>query len=313
MTEERPCAPQAFVPTPLPSFFVIGPPRTGTTWLHEVLGRRVQLPTIIKESRFFDLHYHRGWRWYRGHYPKLSAHRIAGEIAPTYFASAAARKRIARLLPAVKAICIFREPVERVESLYRAKCAYGVARGSFEEAVLRDPELLESGRYATHLKAWQNAIGKDQVLALLYDDLCERPQGVLDTIAHFIGVPPFVAAPSEIRRVGSSAGMTFPRHPHLTRALLRLANCCRRRRLLRMVGLVRNSALRRVCLGGGPPFSPISGSTRTRLYEFFRPEVEELEIVLNVDLARWKNWHPQDGSFEARLDRVSLAGSQSHI
>src|SRR5690242_6216379 len=86
----------------LPSFFVIGPPRTGTSWLHEVLGRRMQLPTAIKETRFFDIHYHRGWNWYRAHYPKASAHQFAGEIAPTYFASAAACERIAQQVPAAR-------------------------------------------------------------------------------------------------------------------------------------------------------------------------------------------------------------------
>src|SRR3981081_2037483 len=53
----------------LPSFFVIGPPRTGTTWLYEILRERTLLPAPTKETRFFDTHFHRGVEWYRSHFP----------------------------------------------------------------------------------------------------------------------------------------------------------------------------------------------------------------------------------------------------
>src|SRR5258708_2242245 len=41
----------------LPSFFVIGPPRTGTSWLHEVLSKRASLSYPTKETRFFDKYF----------------------------------------------------------------------------------------------------------------------------------------------------------------------------------------------------------------------------------------------------------------
>src|SRR5882724_7339456 len=44
----------------LPSFFVIGPPRTGTSWLHEVLSKRASLSHPTKETRFFDRYFDRG-------------------------------------------------------------------------------------------------------------------------------------------------------------------------------------------------------------------------------------------------------------
>ena len=40
----------------LPSFFVIGPPRTGTTWLYEILKDR----TLLRQK-----HFRRGIDWYR--------------------------------------------------------------------------------------------------------------------------------------------------------------------------------------------------------------------------------------------------------
>jgi len=79
----------------LPSFFVIGPPRTGTSWLHNVLSQRAWLSSPTKETRFFDRHFHRGIDWYISHYRAADEGRRIGEIAPTYFASNEARERIA--------------------------------------------------------------------------------------------------------------------------------------------------------------------------------------------------------------------------
>jgi hypothetical protein len=254
----------------------------------------MQLPTAIKETRFFDVHYHRGWEWYRAHYPETSAHQFAGEIAPTYFASAAARERIVHTISNAKVACIFRDPIARIESLYRVKCAYGMTGGSFEEALLRDPELLESSRYATHLKAWRNALGEDRVLALLYDDLCQSPQAFLNGLADFIGLERFVLAPSEMRRVRASASLTRPRNYQRTHAAILLANWCKCRGLHRIVAAVRKSPLSRLCLGGGPPFPPVSSATKGKLYGLLRPEIEELEVLLQHDLAPWKGMAPAE-------------------
>ena len=175
-----------------PSFFVIGPPRTGTSWIHDLLSRYTSLPNHIKETRFFDLHFNLGLDWYLRYFGHPGdTDKPRGEVAPTYFASAQARERIARTFPRAKVICIFRHPVERALSLYRIKRAYGMIRCSFEDAVLFDPELLESGKYATHLKSWYHAIGPTQVLATFYDQLRDRSQDYIDDIAGFIGIHRF--------------------------------------------------------------------------------------------------------------------------
>jgi len=85
-----------------------------------------------------------------------------GEVAPTYFAPREAPRRIKELVPNAKIVCIFRHPVERILSLYRVKRAYGIIPWSFEEAILRVPELTETSKYATYLKSWQHEFGVDR-------------------------------------------------------------------------------------------------------------------------------------------------------
>ena len=113
------------------TFFVVGPPRTGTSWLHEVLRRHTNLPGPTKETRFFDLHFQRGVKWYRGHFPNLRPDRLSGEVAPTYFASPDARRRIAQTVPTAKLIFIFRNPVQRVVSLYRVYFFFSIFKDQF--------------------------------------------------------------------------------------------------------------------------------------------------------------------------------------
>jgi len=76
---------------------------------------------------------------------------------------------------------------------------------------------MESSRYASHLKTWQRVLGKDRVLATIYDDLREKPQSYVDKLADFIGLPRFTLAPSDIHRVHASEMMTHPRNYYRTR------------------------------------------------------------------------------------------------
>jgi hypothetical protein len=272
---------------PLPSFFVIGPPRTGTTWLHNILRARTLLPRWTKETRFFDAYFHRGIRWYAAHYSRPKG-RVVGEIAPTYFASLEASERIARTIPCAKVVCIFRNPVDRLVSLYRTKRAYGMVPWNLGEAIIRDPELVESGMYATNLKRWQQSLGTRQVLATIYDDLRDDPQGYIDALTDFIGLPRFALTVSEVHHVHASEALTHPRNYYRTWAASALAERLKARRLDFVVAGVRSSPLLKLFLGGGPAFAQLSVDETAKLYDLFRPEVEMLEALLNRDLSGWK-------------------------
>jgi hypothetical protein len=275
-------------PRPLPSFFVVGPPRTGTSWLYEVLSTRTLLPSPTKETRFFDNYFHRGFEWYDARYAHAVGDRIRGEIAPTYFASAAARERIGRAIPHAKVVCIFRNPVQRALSLYRLKRAYGAISWSFEEAVTRDLELVESSTYAANFRAWQHVLGKDQVMATVYDDLRDQPQAYLDSLVDFIGVPRFLLSPSQIRYVHASRTMSHPRNERWTRIAANVAEWLKGQRLDIVVAAVKRSPLLNLFLGGGGEFAELSPEASRRLYRLFRPEVDKLEVILNRDLSAWK-------------------------
>jgi hypothetical protein len=272
----------------LPSFFIVGPPRTGSSWLYEIFSSRVALPAPSKETRFFDVHFDRGLKWYLAHYKNSGAERRVGEVAPTYFASPRARERLSQTVPDARIVCVFRNPTERIISLYRLKRAYGLIPWGFEEAMQRDPELLETSRYASNLKLWQRSFGAANVLACLYDDLRENPQGFVNGLADFVGVPRFSLRPLQTGSVHDSERMTQPRSYSRTRMALLVADWFKSRRLDRVVSEFKQSSFCKFVLGGGCPFPPVPSATVELLYEKFRPEVDELEEILQRDLSSWK-------------------------
>lgn len=270
-----------------PSFIVVGPPRTGTSWLHKVLQPYATLPSPSKETRFFDLHFHRGFEWYGWHFPRQHKGPI-GEIAPTYFASPEARHRIAETLPQCKIVFVFRNPVERAVSLYKLKIAYGMYRWNFSEALRRDPELITSGLYRTHLSGWRESFPDEQLLVMVYDDLANDPQGFVGRIASFIGLPNLTLPQSQLNRVFSTERMTRPRSYLATRTATAFADWCKSRRLDHLVASVRESALIRLFLGGGDSLPQLPLQILEELAETFRPEIEGLEAQLGRDLGHWK-------------------------
>ena len=157
-----------------------------------------------------------------------------------------------------------------------------------EQAITRDPELLESSRYATYLKLWQVTLGTKQVFPTLYEDLQQNPQSYIDALVDFVGLPRFTLTPSNVRKVNTSTTLTHPRSYYRTRTATAVADRLKARRLDFIVAGVRNSPLLKLFLGGGPTFAELSLEALLRLYDLFRPEVEELEAILKRDLSAWK-------------------------
>src|ERR1035437_6502239 len=77
----------------LPGFIGVGPGRTGTTWLYEVLKGRVDMPAGIKETDFFTTNYDKGIQWYAHHFRDADGARPIGEVNP-YFGFPEAAERI---------------------------------------------------------------------------------------------------------------------------------------------------------------------------------------------------------------------------
>ncbi len=277
----------------LPDFFAIGPARTGTTWLHGALFHRASLPKGTKETHYFDWFYDKGIDWYRAYFVDCPADRPVGEIAPTYFHKPEVRERIARAVPNCRIVCTLRDPVKRAYSAYRVFVREGETRLSFEEELMRpDSRILQSSRYAFHLRGWRETFGAANVAVFFYDDLEADDQAYFDSICDFLGVPRLDL--TEIRPfLVRNAVRRAPRS-------LRVADWAHRfrvwlwsRRADPVVRALDRWGVWRLIQESQKDFAPLSPEFEARLLRLFLPEVEALEELLGRDLSAWKMPSPE--------------------
>ncbi len=274
-------------PAKLPSVIGVGPARTGTTWLHQVLLKHAGLPHRVKETLFFNRYYDKGIEWYERLF-QTTPYVPLMEITPGYFSSAIARERIAYHIPDCKIICTFREPVGRIYSFYKLMRCYGWTRKEFEVAISGHEQLTEASRYAFHLEAWQRAFGADKVLVCIYDDLETDPQSYLDRVCDFIGIGrvKISSAPTTRRRVHTVE--CAPLHFHLARRAWRVRAWLNMHGAYRILNTFTHVGIWDFCFGRGERFGPLDAEIEARLRERFRPEVEALEVLIHRDLSAWK-------------------------
>jgi len=273
----------------LPDALVVGPQRAGTTWIHQYLASRgdVRLPRLVKETYFFDRRYHRGAAWYARRFgPSVSDGRVV-EVASTYFHHAAAPRRVVETLGRVPSICTLRHPVNRAASLYWHYRRYGMTRLDFRAAVATIPDIRDSLQYATHLRRWQAALGRDRVLVLLLEVLAADPQAYTKQICEHFDLPSVELDPA-LQRPANGQGTA--RHALLASAATAAAHAAHGCGLSWIVSAARSMGLRDWLYGrdGSGPKETLAEHDRRWLAARVRTEIDELEELLDRDLTSWK-------------------------
>jgi hypothetical protein len=270
----------------LPDFIGVGPGRTGTTWLHEVLVGRVNLPAGIKETDFFTTNYSKGIDWYAHHFRYADDLRPVGEVNP-YFGFPEAAERIAKHIPRCKIICTFRNPVERIYSAYKLWRHYTLTPDPLDEFLDKVPQIIEVTRYAKHLPDWRARFGADRVLVLLNDDLRTDPQGYLDRVCDFIGIVRYAVPAGAAGELINSIN-DLPRFPRFARKARHFMHWLEEKQAYATLNSFERAGVWKFSFGGGPKFPSIDPSTATRLHELMRPEIDALESMIDRDLSMWK-------------------------
>ena len=106
----------------LPDFLIIGAKKCGTTWLRVMLSRHpdVAVPSTGELHFFNDPNrFDRGADWYADQFPDLEAGAVCGESTPNYFDTIDVAARVRSVVPEVRLVVVFRDPVERAISAYR--------------------------------------------------------------------------------------------------------------------------------------------------------------------------------------------------
>lgn len=276
-----------------PDFIAVGPPRTATTWLDRVLRGHVGLPEQTKETHFFARNYGQGIDWYAKHFRHCFEEPVVGEICASYFENIQARERIHAHLPACKIICTLRDPVDRLYSYYRLMRQKGRTSLSFEKALLKHRQMLDSCRYEFHILAWQEKFGADNVLVVLNDDLSADPQNYLDCITNFIGIRRITLTDTTVTRRRDNTIETAPRSVWVADRARKFRFWLGSRQFYRTRRFLTTAGVWRLCFEGGEKFAPLDPGVKVRLRGLLKPEVEALEHLLRRDLSQWKGTREQ--------------------
>lgn len=181
---------------PLPTFFVIGAPKSGTTSLHLYLSGHPE----IAMTRSKDPHVMTGpsgadrARAYAGLFPPGAT--IRGECSVGYAAYPVdpdPPRNIGELTPDARLIYLVRDPVERTIAHYAQHVITEGERRAPEEAIVpADPHCLyvAASRYATQLAAYLPTFDLARILVIDMTELRDRRRETLRRAFAHVGADP---------------------------------------------------------------------------------------------------------------------------
>jgi hypothetical protein len=268
--------------------------------LDVILRGHINLPALHKETLFFDVRYERGLLWYQSHFKDQRQGVPTGEFGPSYFASAAARERIARHIPECKIICTLREPVARLYSNYKMWRKLALVKDSFAEVAERHENLLSYSRYTSNIAAWMRIFGRDNTLVLIHEDALQNRQGYVDRLCAFIGAERLNL--TKVAKVDEHvAGVArAPKNRRMARRARQLRGFLAAHRYWRTRKLM--LPIFEFCMGGGEEFPALDTVLEKRLRHRFEPEIAALEALLDRELSIWRE--PQTERPPARLAQL---------
>lgn len=208
----------------LPDFFVLSPPRTGTTWLSTVLMSHpdVYIPPE-KELRYFDVAWkHSAIGNYIGRYSR-SEGRLKGDASPSYVLLPESVIRLLhRAKPNMKFIVIVRDLEHRAWSNFCHSCSlgefglhsFGILQGEIPEGKILN---FLAGDYSTSVADYREYLGRwlryfpaEQFCIISMDELTKNTDAMLSRVYRFLNVPKVLPKLEDIN-ARINPGMVFPR------------------------------------------------------------------------------------------------------
>jgi hypothetical protein len=291
-----------------PDLFIIGAPKSGTTSLYDYLGGHPQVymsPT--KEPLYFcpDVP---GGGTHRLEYPRDEAAYLAlfsdakdqlrlGEATTRYLVSRDAARLVAEFQPGALAIAMLRNPVDLVYALHNERVSQGHEPiTGFGAAIAKDETqsrgYREAALFSEPLRRWFEALGRERVHVVVFDDFASDPQAALRNVLTFLELDADYQPASFASRNASHRQRGWVR----TIVDSRAGNWLTHDALAAVIGPNRRARLalrfrhsrvnRRVVQR-----QPMDPALRAKLADEFRPDVARLSEMLGRDLVSL--WLPE--------------------
>lgn len=289
----------------LPNFFIVGAAKCGTSSLADYLRQHpsIYLPSI-KEPFYFvsDI----GFSNYDDY---LLLFRNSGEVfavgeaSTGYLFDEQAAFNIKSKYLTAKIIVVLRNPVDMAFSLWRYIKATDKEPKSFEEAIsdhereYRKSEhfkrscvgwwanylYLERALYYNQVKRYLDIFGKESVRVYIFERFIQKPEKICQDIFDFLGVGgDFVPDCTSIVNEGGEARFRFikwisnRKYPLLSSTLPKYYRV-KIQDMLRIFNMKRGKKVE------------MNTTTRRKVEQFFRDDIEKLESLLGYSIQDWHN------------------------
>ena len=246
-------------------FINIGPGRTGTSWLYQLLQSHpdISLP-VVKETEFFNHNWHLGSDWYEGLFSAATGKGIIrGEISNMYYCDMQALDRIKLYNPNMKIVVNYRDPHDLLVSYLTFGLRRGleIPRGNYIKTY--PIGMLMGSGYTDRLFAGRPSEGdmvstfdsvllsryiskvyevfdKRNVFIFNYDSLVRDADVVSRSLFDFLGVNHYS---SDVLHKSSVNSAAEPRLKFLGKVASRLAFFLRKHGLFSILTYLHNNAL----------------------------------------------------------------------
>lgn len=296
-----------------PNLFLIGAPKCGTTTLYEYLRHHSSIffPKL-KEPHFFgtDLHLRAGkyttdLAAYRGLFAPASPDAAYwGDASVFYLYSKEAPRNIHFFNPEAKIICLLRQPVDAMYSLFSFSLRHGAETIQDFNLALRAETIRKQGRripravfieeslhyqaltdYATQLQRYYELFPPENIRIFLYEDLAEKPGDMLRELSLFLNLE------NEFQQMSFHANRTedvkFDPSRVLNRKYPEAMSWVRKL----LPDNVRKSLQGLKKLERAPRMpAPLSPERRRELTLEKEPEIRALAALINRNLDHWLNF-----------------------
>jgi len=306
----------------LPTFFIIGAGRSGTTSMHYVLGQHPQIyMSPNKETNFFA-YYCSDWQTppctrredissidgrsvksledYRQLFRGVTQETAIGETSPSYLLTAGVPQAMLSFVPDAKIIAVLRQPIEKAYSHLQRKAATGIyppdialaAALEQDEARIaregRGTSFLSHCRYYPRLKPYYDVFRRDRIKICFFEDMEQRAEDFYNDLFRFLEVDPSFRSPDASTRFNQSGKQTG------SSALLRLTQISKplRSRLRQQLPpsvVTRLSRWRHRLMSENIERAPeLPAELRRSLTkQYFEDDIRKLEGLIGQDLSRW--------------------------
>jgi len=298
--------------TPNPPDFVIpGAPRSGTTFMFEYLDQHPHIhmssakepnhfATDLDSGSYMDsVTFLRDNDRYRALYEGATPDQLTGEASTWYLYSHDAAANIKANNPATRAVVMLREPVAMLHSLHLRRI-YGGSEDikSFAEALAaeavrragrrippkaRNVKALlyrDVGSYSSQVQRFFDALGREQVLVLIFEEFRTDPAAAYRQVLEFLGVDPDFKPNFDVVNAGVARRSQRLQQLLLSPAVVRTWRAVIPKRVQPAVGRTWD----RLNSRGEKP-APLDPAVARRLRAELQPDVERLEAVIGRDLS----------------------------